>query len=130
MKTLTKLTGFLMMLSFLLFVWLSHTGVLSGTEWSHFWAGVGLLVVAIVGFILVCNSEVRDDKLIRLLFFISGFTYVVNVIAYAILRSGDLIGPRFYESPPGDALFGFWVLGLIYLILAVIGAMLMWAAQK
>jgi len=130
LKTSAKLVGFLMTLSFLVFVWLSHTGVLPGTGVAHFWAGLGLLVVALAGLILLFSSEVDNDKLIRPLLFISGFGYVVNAIAYVILRSADLIGPRFYESSPSDVLFGSWVLGLIYLILAVVGAVLMWTAQE
>lgn len=122
MKTTAKLTGFAMMLSFLAFVWLSHTGVMPGSDDSHFWGGVGMLILAVCGWVtLVLCQEDSDDKLFNPLMFSYGLLLVANAVFYTVLKTVNLIGP--YPTVNNRGLEG--VLGVFYLLLAVGGLAMM-----
>lgn len=118
MKTTTKLTSFVMMLSFLAFVWLSHTGVLPGSAEAHFFGGVGVLIIAICGFITFCSYDsCKDDKLFDPLMFSYGILLVFNAAFYIVLKTSDLIGP--YPDGRNTGLEG--LLGVFYIVLAIGG---------
>lgn len=120
MKTTAKLTGFAMMLSFLAFIWLSHTGVISGSYGGNFWGGVGFLVIAVCGLFLlafVCDKDVYD-KSFNSLTFLYGLLLILNAIFYVILKTANLIGP--YPPMKDSGVEG--LLGAFYVLLAIGGS--------
>lgn len=122
MKTTAKLTGFAMMLSFLAFVWLSHTGVIGGSYGGNFWGGVGMLILAFCGwFMLALDQRDSDDKLFNPLMFSYGLLLIANAVFYTVLKTANLIGPY----PPVNDSGLEVVLGFFYLLLAVGGLAMM-----
>lgn len=121
MKTTAKLTGFAMMLSFLAFVWLSHTGVMGGSYGGNFWGGVGMLILAACGwFMIVLYQGDSDDRLFNPLMFSYGLLLILNAVFYTGLKTANLIGP--YPSDDGGLVV---LLGLFYLFLAAGGVAMM-----
>ena len=132
LKTSAQIAYFSMTLTFLVFVWLSHSGILPGSAWGHFWASVALFVLACIGYRMLeeKDGDGYRDKFTRPLLFITGFLYLFNVIMYSVLRAAELIGPRLYESRPEDIRVAVWSLGLFYLLLALAGVAIMHEANK
>lgn len=84
------------MLSFLVFVWLSHSGVLPGSATAHGWGGSGFAVLAFVGWVLLMimsEGPIRSHEMANKFCFIYGFLLVINAITYTLLRLDSLIGP-------------------------------------
>lgn len=131
MKTLAAFTGFLCMVSFLVFVWLSHTGVLPG-DWNvHFGAGLGLFLLAIVGFWLTDYMAADDkDKYARWFTFSAGLLYTLNFVFFVFLEVAGLIGPFFVGVEPSNASSCTFLLGLFYFLLAWAGAGMMYFEVK
>lgn len=113
-----------MMLSFPVFAWLSHAGVLWGAAIAHAGGGAVLFVIAFDGFWII--SEVsyinRDTRLANALFHIYGVLLVVSAVAFHIFQALRLIGP--YDI--GEARF----VGILYIVLAVCGALLVRGAKR
>lgn len=127
MKTAAKLTGFAMMLSFLAFVWLSHTGILPGSAEAHFFGGVGVLIIAICGFITFYSYDsYKDDKFFNPLMIFYGLLLVFNAVFYIFLKTANLIGPYPIRVDDGSEV----LLGLFYLVLAIGGLYAMYDISK
>ena len=124
MKTAAKITGFLMMLSFLAFNWLSHTGIMPGSALGHFLGGTGIFILAVCGFIFLTYN---GGKTVDTLCFVYFLLLVINALLYTFLKSAGLIGPYFYGTnlSVNDASVFMVFLGIFYFILAALGAYFM-----
>lgn len=130
MKKLAIWFGFVCMLTFPVFIWLSHTGVMQGSEEGHFWGGLGFLIFAFAAFLLICYmTDNTEAVLIDNLFSSYGIVLIFNFIAYAFLRSAELIGPFLREGINPDAA-GAVFLGIFYLVLAILGGMMFYFSLK
>lgn len=121
MKTAVKLTGFAMMLSFLVFVWLSHTGVMPGSFYGHFLGGLGMFILAVCGFAVMgytCDQD-SSDRLFNPLMFFSGLLLALNAVLYILLKTANLIGP--YPEPKNWDPSDIVLLGILYIVLAICG---------
>lgn len=102
-----------MMLSFLVFVWLSHSGVLPGGPLEHLWGGLGTLIIAVGGVIMYKGTARGSRNFANAFCFSYGILLVVNAIVFSFLRAMNIIGP--------DHGLGSFVVGVLYYFLGAIG---------
>ena len=127
MKTIAKLVSCLLMLSFPVFAWLSHSGILPGSAETHGWGGFGTFVFAVAGWILLLvMSKDGSHKMANVFSFVYGILLILNAVVYTFLRTADLIGPAAY-MPNSDFASAVFVAGLYY-VLAIVGMFVMYVA--
>ena len=128
MRTIAKLVGCFCMLSFLAFMWLSHSGVLPGSAEAHGWSGFGAFVLAVAGWCLLMQmSTGGSHKMVNVFCFSYGMLLILNAVVYTFLRAADLIGPVYMlDSTTPVAV----LVAMFYYILAIFSMFMMNAATE
>ena len=126
MKTIAKLVSCLLMLSFPVFAWLSHSGILPGSAETHGWGGFGTFVFAVAGWILLLvMSKDGSHKMANVFSFVCGVLMILNAVVYTFLRTANLIGPVLVMD---NSTFSAVLVAVIYYVLAIVGMFVMYVA--